>query len=140
MIVHVLFGAAFGFVLSRAGATQYDAIHRMFLFEDLHLAGVIVTAIVLSAIGYAIFRRRSPGSLPQKPMQRGLILGGVMFGVGWALTGTCPGTALAQIGEGTLAGLITLAGILIGARVHGAFASRPSRRTSRGWCPNQKAA
>lgn len=130
MIIYVLFGAAFGFVLSRAGATQYDAIHRMFLFQDLHLAGVMVTAIALSALGYAIFERFSRAGLVRKPMQPGLILGGAMFGVGWALTGTCPGTALAQIGEGTLAGSITLAGILLGARVHALLASRKTAKCS----------
>jgi uncharacterized protein len=127
MLIYLLFGAAFGFVLSRIGATQYDAIHQMFLLEDLHLAGVIGTAIAISAIGYAIFRR-SRSSLTKKPMQRGLVLGALLFGAGWGLTGTCPGTALAQIGEGTLAGVITFAGILAGARLQAARAARTDQR------------
>jgi uncharacterized membrane protein YedE/YeeE len=116
------FGIAFGFVLSRAGATEYDAIHGMFLLTDLHLVGVIATAIALAALGFAAIRRwsvRTPGEEPialvKKPMTPTLLGGAVIFGVGWALSGTCPGTALAQIGEGKLAALATFAGILIGA-------------------------
>jgi uncharacterized membrane protein YedE/YeeE len=124
MIGFVLLGLLFGFALSRAGATRFDAIHSMFLLDDLHLVGVIAVAIGVSALGYALFRRgalhvRSGGepNLRPKPMQRGLVIGALLFGVGWALTGSCPGAALAQIGEGTLAGLITFAGILIGTRL-----------------------
>ena len=115
------FGIAFGFVLSRAGATEYDAIHGMFLLTDLHLVGVIGTAIALSALGFAAIRRWSllsrsgePITFVKKPMTPTLLAGAALFGVGWALSGTCPGTALAQIGEGKLAALATFAGILIG--------------------------
>ncbi len=125
------FGLAFGFVLSRAGATEYDAIHRMFLLTDLHLVGVIGTAIALSALGFAAIRRWSlrtpsgePITLVEKPMTSTLVAGALLFGIGWALSGTCPGTALAQIGEGKLAALATFAGILIGA------AKQPGARSS----------
>jgi uncharacterized protein len=119
---HVAFGIAFGFILSRAGATSYDAIAGMFLLKDLHLVGVIGVAIAVAALGFAVLRRTGARArdgaaltLTPKPMQRGLVAGGLLFGVGWALAGTCPGTALAQIGEGRLAGLVTFAGILLGA-------------------------
>ena len=119
---HVAFGLAFGFILSRAGATSYDAIVGMFLLQDLHLVGVIGVAIGTAALGFAVLRRTGARArdgaalaLQQKPVQRGLVTGGLLFGVGWALAGTCPGTSLAQIGEGRLAGLFTFAGILLGA-------------------------
>jgi uncharacterized membrane protein YedE/YeeE len=121
---HLAFGALFGFVLSRAGATDYDAILGMFRLSDLHLLGVIGLAVGVSALGIALARRLGakarngePLRLEQKPMTRGLVLGALLFGVGWAVSGTCPGTALAQIGEGRLAGVFTLAGILLGARL-----------------------
>jgi uncharacterized membrane protein YedE/YeeE len=121
---HVALGALFGFILSRAGATDYDAISGMFRLTDLHLFGVIGTAVVVSALGFAVVRRRharaltgEPMSLAVKPMTPGLALGALVFGVGWALAGTCPGTALAQIGEGRLAGVFTFVGILLGARL-----------------------
>ncbi len=119
---HIAFGMAFGFILSRAGATSYDAIAGMFLLEDFHLVGVIGVAIATAALGFALLRRARVRSLrgealalQVKPVQPGLVAGGLVFGVGWALAGSCPGTALAQVGEGHLAGAFTVAGILLGA-------------------------
>ncbi|HXK17854.1 MAG TPA: hypothetical protein VNG33_08630, partial [Polyangiaceae bacterium] len=71
------FGVAFGFVLSRVGATSYDSIRNMFALTDLRLAGVICVAIAVSAAGFAIARRTAaqslqgePLALTKKPMQR----------------------------------------------------------------------
>jgi uncharacterized membrane protein YedE/YeeE len=116
------FGLVFGFLLSRVGATDYDAISGMFALTDLHLMGVIGLAIAVAALGFALFRRfrltahgGAPLALAKKPYTPGVIWGGLLFGVGWAVAGTCPGTALAQIGEGRLAGVVTYAGIVLGA-------------------------
>jgi uncharacterized membrane protein YedE/YeeE len=133
---HLALGALFGFILSRAGATDYDAISGMFRLVDLHLFGVIGIAVLVSAAGFALARRlgaRSRNgellSFEKKPMTRGLAVGALLFGVGWAVSGTCPGTALAQIGEGRLAGVLTFAGILLGARLQIWQKDRLLRRT-----------
>jgi uncharacterized membrane protein YedE/YeeE len=122
MVRLLFFGVVFGFVLSRVGATDYDAIIGMFLLEDLHLAGVIGVAILTAAPALFLLRRLGLAcpagcryQLEQKPIKPGLVLGSVLFGAGWALTGTCPGTSLAQLGEGKLMALFTVAGILLGA-------------------------
>jgi uncharacterized membrane protein YedE/YeeE len=119
------FGVVFGFVLSRVGATDYDAIARMFLLEDFHLAGVLGVAVVVAAIGLGIVRRARSGPLArwaayvvEKPMKPGLVLGAALFGTGWAITGTCPGTGLAQIGEGKWMGVFTVCGMLLGAAAY----------------------
>lgn len=116
------FGVLFGFVLSRAGATSYDAIRGMFLFTDLHLFGVIGTAVAATGLAFRLIQRRrrvSAGGEPlvmtKKPMTRGLVLGALLFGAGWAVTGSCPGTVLAQLGEGKLLAIATFVGILVGA-------------------------
>lgn len=116
------FGILFGFVLSRAGATSYDAIRGMFLLTDLHLFGVIGTAVAVTSVAFALIRRKrwssargEPLVLAKKPMTRGLAFGALLFGAGWAVTGSCPGTVLAQLGEGKLLALATFAGILLGA-------------------------
>jgi uncharacterized protein len=134
---YVLLGILFGFLLSRVGATEYDAIAGMFRLTDLHLVGVIGVAIALNAAGFALIRRYriesrtgSPIELSPKPMTRGVVVGGLLFGAGWAISGTCPGTALAQIGEGKLAALATFAGILLGAQLH-AIRSRPAAPSGR---------
>jgi uncharacterized membrane protein YedE/YeeE len=117
----VFFGALFGFVLSRVGATDYDAIAGMFMLTDLHLAGVIGAAVALSGLGFFVIRRRhahtlrgEPIFLAEKQMTRYLVPGALLFGTGWALSGTCPGTSLAQIGEGHWAGMATFLGIVVG--------------------------
>jgi uncharacterized membrane protein YedE/YeeE len=131
----LIFGVLFGFVLSRIGATDYDAIAGMFKLTDLHLMGVIGGAVVLSALGFWLVRRSAghslngePIVLAQKPMKRGLVAGSLMFGVGWALSGTCPGTALAQLGEGRWAALATIGGILLGSYLVESRAARASVR------------
>ena len=126
--------------VKRPGATRFDAIHGLFALTDLHLAGVIGVAIAVSALGFWIAQRLAlhsargePLAIVPKPMHRGVWLGGALFGVGWALTGTCPGTALAQLGEGTMLAAVTLGGILLGMRLEGALAAaRAARRTRLG--------
>lgn len=125
MFLYLFFGAIFGFILSRIDATNYTTISEMFQLKDLHLIGVLVIAILFIALGFSIIRRRKQYviqgqsvSLQIKPRKAGNIIGSIFFGVGWALTGSCPGTALAQLGEGKLLALFTLSGILIGAELH----------------------
>lgn len=119
------FGVFFGFCLSRAGATRYDYILNMFLLRDLHLMGVMAVAIAAAAPALALLKRSklrslsgAPLELVPKPRHPGNIWGGLLFGVGWALSGTCPGTALAQLGEGKLLALFTLGGMLAGTAIY----------------------
>jgi len=127
----LLFGCGFGFALSRARATDYDTILAMFRFRDLHLMGVIGVAITTAAIGLAIVRRRARHAVlggaidvQPKPVQPGLFPAGLVFGTGWALSGGCPGTVLAQIGELKLYAICTAAGILAGTYAFGIHRSR----------------
>lgn len=113
-LVFLFFGALFGFLLSRARATDYTAIVGMFRLTDLHLMGVMAVAIATAALGLALLRRTSGVKLATKPVCAGIFFGGLVFGVGWALCGACPGTALAQLGEGKLYALATIGGILAG--------------------------
>lgn len=118
-------GLVFGFVLQRAGATELDAIVQMFLLEDLHLAGVIGVAMMVAGVGLGYIRRqrtgifaRYAGVVRSKPMKPGLVVGAALFGVGWAITGTCPGTGLAQLGEGKWMAVFTVLGMLLGAALY----------------------
>jgi len=124
--VFALFGMLFGFVLSRARVTDYDTIAGMFRLTDLHLFGVIGTAIPVAALGLWLLRRGgsrtvtgAPADVRPKPWSRGALPGGILFGAGWALTGACPGTAIAQVGEGKLIALVSVLGMLAGTYVYG---------------------
>lgn len=134
----LIFGVAFGFVLSRIGATDPLATVGMFRLSDLHLAFVIMIAIALSALVFAAFRKgilqtrsKVAPALAKKPWTGGVVWGGLLFGVGWSVAGACPGTTLAQIGEGRLGGVMVLAGILGGsALAAGLKRSAPAARRS----------
>jgi uncharacterized membrane protein YedE/YeeE len=111
------FGGLFGAVLARNGAADFDTMERMFLFEDSHLFAVAAVSTASAALGLFLLRRSpwfSGVRTPVRPLQRGSVLGGLVFGVGWGVSGTCPGTALAQLGSGHLVALITIFGIVTG--------------------------
>ncbi len=124
-LVYVLFGVVFGWVLSRSGAADYDFIQKMFLFQDFQLYGIIGTAVAIGAPAFWLIKRRgralsgAPIAMGEKPRHRGNVVGGVLFGIGWSITGMCPGPILVNIGEGKLYALAALAGTLVGAALFG---------------------
>ncbi len=137
----LLFGAVFGFILSRAGATTYDFYAKLFLFEHFQLLWVIVTAAAIGAIGVALLKTIKARSFFEsqsiafkgKPYKSSLVPGSILFGLGWGLAGACPGTALVMLGEGKLGVLFTLTGIFLGTYLYGLQQSRLQRaaQTSR---------
>jgi hypothetical protein len=124
-ILYVILGTLFGFVLSRSGAADYDFIQGMFLFTSIQLYGIIGTAVVLTAPGLWLIQRRGrtiwgrPCSVEKRPMHRGTVIGGLLFGVGWSMAGMCPGPILVNIGEGKLYAIAALAGALTGTGILG---------------------
>jgi hypothetical protein len=130
-LAFVASGAVFGFLLSMARATDAAAIVGMFRLTDLHLFGVIGSAIATAALGIALLKRsgaraasgQAIGFQP-KPYHSAVLMGGVIFGLGWGLSATCPGTALAQLGEGKLYALPTIVGILVGTWIQQRLAKR----------------
>ena len=127
------FGIAFGFVLSQSGATDYQVIQEMFLFRDIQLYGIIGTAVCVIAPGLWWLKRhgRALGGAPivvnPKPRHRGNALGGLLFGVGWSLTGMCPGPVLVNLGEGKLYAIAAFAGVLVGTTLLGLLYPRLQR-------------
>jgi uncharacterized membrane protein YedE/YeeE len=125
MLLYALAGVVFGFLLSRSGAADYGFIQAMFLFESVQLYGIIGTAVALTAPGIWLLRRygRTLGGRPihieAEPATRGNAIGGMLFGVGWSLTGMCPGPIFVNIGEGKLYALAALAGALCGTALLG---------------------
>jgi uncharacterized membrane protein YedE/YeeE len=115
--VQLALGALFGMVLTGTGAADFDAMVRMFMFDEAHLFLLAAMTTLAGAVGIALLLRSPLGegvrALPRR-VHRGSVLGGVIFGVGWGLSGSCPGTALAQIGSGHTVALVTAAGILLG--------------------------
>jgi len=122
---YLALGAVFGLVLSRSGAADYDFIQGMFLFEEFQLYGILGTAVIITAPGLMLLKRcgktanGEPIVIEKKPGHRGNLYGGILFGVGWSITGMCPGPVLVNIGEGKLYAIAALAGVLVGASAFG---------------------
>lgn len=135
-ILGLLMGAVFGFVMSRAGATTFDYHAQMFLFIDMQLMQVIGTAVVVGLIGVTLLKKYqvtaygtdTPINYIKKPYKQGLIVGAMLFGIGWGITAACPGTVPAMIGEGKIAGFFILFGVLIGTMAYGVMASKLSTK------------
>ncbi len=133
VLLYLLLGTAFGFVLSRSGAADYDYVQGMFLFEKFQLYGIIGTAVAVTAPGLWLLKRwgrtafGEPLAVKPKPRHPGNVLGGVLFGAGWAITGMCPGPILVNIGEGKLYALGALAGVLCGTTLFGVLYERLQR-------------
>lgn len=133
----LLFGVVFGFLLSRAGATEPAMISALLLFQNFHLLWVIVTAVGIGAVLNLLAKYRQwhslgsekPMSFPHKPFIRTLIPGALLFGAGWGLTGVCPGTAPAMLGEGKWFVGIILIGITLGTWLVGWVDHRAQKRT-----------
>jgi uncharacterized membrane protein YedE/YeeE len=134
IVVNLFFGILFGWIISRAGVADYGHINGMFAFDDFHLFGVLGIAVPLAAIGF-LFLKGKPTlaggklALTKKSIHPGTFPGGLIFGIGWALTGACPGTSIVQLGTGHWGALLTIAGITAGVSVyrlvHGKFFSWP---------------
>ena len=122
---YLLFGLIFGFTLSRVGASDYDMLYLMFRLENLKIAWVIITAIITAFFGMRLLKlsggKTCDGTdinINKKQLNwRNNIMGGALFGIGWGMTGACPGTVLAQVGEGKILGIVSFAGMLLGTYV-----------------------
>jgi uncharacterized protein len=126
-----MFGAAFGFVFAASGFNQYDVIHRMLLLQDMTPFLVMGSAVGTALpILWILERRRwrtplgGPMQLRRWRLERKHVLGGMVFGVGWAITGACPGTAATTVGGGSAMGLVLVGGIIGGIALRDVVVAR----------------
>ena len=132
-ICYLLTGIFFGFALSRSGASHYDYIYLMFAGKNLKLAFLMGTAIVVGGLGMVLLKKLGNKDvhgneikISSKPFGAFTIVGGILFGMGWALSGACPGTVLAQLGEGKVLGLFTFLGMLFGTYLYARLVEKSS--------------
>ena len=115
-LIYAVFGLAMGVVLSRTGFTDFSEVHNMFTLTDSRLLLAFIVSIGISMLGFLILARGK--HIAKKSFNKGTIPGSIIFGTGWALTGACPSIALVQLGEGKLAAVFSLLGILAGVWVY----------------------
>lgn len=131
MLKYLLAGFVFGIVLIKAEVLSWYRIQEMFRFQSFHMYGVIGSAVVTGALGTWLLRQfkirtmdGEPITITKKPFHKGVPIGGLLFGVGWALTGACPGPIFAQIGLGFGAAILVLLSALAGTFCYGAWRDR----------------
>jgi len=127
-IKYAIIGILFGIVFVKAEIVSWFRIQEMFRLESFHMYGVIGSAVVVGMISVFIIKKfkiktlqGEPISFTPKTFNKGQIFGGLMFGLGWAITGACPGPLFAQIGTGATVIIITLLSAIAGTWVYGKF-------------------
>jgi len=117
LVLGFLMGVAFGFLLQKGGVTRYDVIIGQLLLRDFTVIKVMLTAMVVGKIGVHFLKSAGMAELHPKPGSVGsVVVGGLIFGVGFGLLGYCPGTVAGAVGQGSLDGLFGgVVGMLVGA-------------------------
>jgi hypothetical protein len=130
-IKYILFGIAFGIILTKAEVISWFRIHNMFLFKEAHMYLIIGSAIATAAISVLLIKYFKVKTLDKKEivinskaLNKGTVIGGVMFGIGWAMTGACAGPIFAQIGVGEWAAISTLIGAVLGTYSYSVIKNR----------------
>ena len=122
----VLFGAAFGFLISWGQFSDPDRIRDMLLLRDPYLYLMMFSAIAVAFVGTLLLRRRraralltgEPISVERTRPERRHFVGAAIFGVGWAIADSCPAPIAAQLTQGVLWSLFTIAGIFVGVELY----------------------
>jgi uncharacterized protein len=120
-------GIVFGIVLTKAEAISWYRIYEMFMFQSFHMYGIIGTAVFVGVCGIKFIKKKDIQGFKGAEIDiqdkefsiSRYIIGGTMFGMGWALVGSCPGPIFILIGNGVFAILIVLIGALLGTYIYG---------------------
>jgi hypothetical protein len=119
----LLFGVVFGFLLQKGGATKYDVIAAQLLLSDFTVLKIMLSAVVTGMIGIYAMKTMGWIELSIKSGSLGKnIIGGLIFGVGFAVLGYCPGTIAGAVGNGYLDAIVGgLVGIVVGSGLFAAL-------------------
>jgi uncharacterized membrane protein YedE/YeeE len=121
----MVLGICLGVVLVKSEVCSWFRIQKMFRFEESHMYLVICAAVAVGILSVLLLRALQPKTaqgqpveIPPKKFTKGTVLGGLLFGMGWAVTGACPGPIYAQLGSGAYQALATFAGAFAGAYLY----------------------
>ena len=126
-LAYLLIGIFFGIVMFKSEAASWFRIYEMFRFESFHMYGIIGSALVLGMIGVQLIKKKKLKTfsgdpiyfIPKEKSFKRYMFGGIIFGLGWALAGACPGPIFTLIGAGYLPILVVFAGALLGTFLYG---------------------
>ena len=126
-IKFLIVGFVFGIVLTKSEAVSWYRIYEMFQFQSFHMYGIISVAIAMGVIGIQIIKKYQLKAIDGTPIvikdkEKGSArywIGGIFFGLGWGLVGSCPGPIFILLGAGILPVVIVLLGALLGTILYG---------------------
>ena len=129
LLKYLFVGFLFGIVLTKTEAVSWYRIYEMFHFQSFHMYGIIGTAIATGLIGIQIIKRKKLKDIDGMPIEilekeKGNArywIGGILFGLGWALVGSCPGPIFILLGAGFYNVAFVLLGALFGTFLYGLF-------------------
>jgi len=125
-------GIVFGIVMAKSEAISWFRIQEMFRFQAFHMYGIIGTAVILGVIGVALIKKYKIRDYHGNPIQFNpkeksvsrYLIGGSIFGLGWALSGACPGPMVVNIGYGFLSMAIVFFFALVGTYLYGVLKTK----------------
>jgi uncharacterized protein len=127
LLKYLFVGFVFGIVLTKSEAVSWYRIYEMFQFDSFHMYGIIMTAISTGVIGIQIIKRNKLKDVKGLPIEiqekeKGTFrywIGGLFFGLGWALVGACPGPIFILLGSGFISVIFIFFGALLGTFIYG---------------------
>ena len=125
---YLIVGLLFGVVFVKAEVVSWFRIQEMFRLQSFHMYGIIGSAVMVAMLSIWLIKKLGiktssgePIAIKPKEFNKGQIYGGILFGLGWAITGACPGPLFAQIGTGATVVVVTLISAVLGTWVYGKF-------------------
>jgi len=119
MLYGLVTGVLFGFFMQKGRVLRYDKQIGALRLQDMTIVKFMLSAIIVGMVGTYLLVDLGLAKLSIKPMIVGsIVIGGMLFGIGWGLFGYCPGTSMGAVGEGRLDGLWGIAGMVVGAALY----------------------
>jgi uncharacterized membrane protein YedE/YeeE len=131
-LFYLVLGTVFGFIMTKSEAVSWFRIQEMFRFESFHMYGIIGTAVVTGALGVFLAKQFNIKAItgddlklnPKNMSIPRYLFGGTIFGLGWAMTGACPGPMFTLLGHGVWMIGIVILGAVFGTYLYGVFRSK----------------
>lgn len=129
---YLLIGIFFGIIMFKSEAASWFRIYEMFRFDSFHMYGIMGSALVVGILGVQMIKRHGIKSIYGEPIEfrpkeksfSRYLYGGIIFGLGWALAGACPGPMFTLVGAGYLPIFVVIAAAVIGTFVYGLLKDR----------------
>ncbi|TBO43622.1 DUF6691 family protein [Pedobacter kyonggii] len=126
-IKYIIAGTFFGIIMTKSEAVSWYRIQEMFRFQSFHMYGIIGTAVLLGVIAVYSIKKFKIKDIAGNPIvflnkdkaYRKYLIGGAIFGLGWALTGACPGPMFVNLGSGYAGMAVVILGALLGTYLYG---------------------